>query len=805
MSVVVFPNVPVVPWSEFPRDSMTSPFKVFLIALLTLVFDFQVSALELKLLDGTTVTGDNFSQRTVGLVTIQNAGKTYTLGYQQFDDASLTALSGFPSTSTAAKAMLQSRKNPNASPKRQPTLNITPEEAIAMGLITLELEGNGSYARLKQTRTGALADRSLAICASYPLIIQPKDKSYSFCLLRPAESQLPGQAAGIPAKGTSFGSLQAMELGKPLPKAGDSFDIVEADDVAGYLASIRQWTGPVSTMALFKHFNPSANWDTVLRLQSGTEGNKYGLSGYKPEHWSRGERLLEYAKGRVEAREKNIGKGPGAFEGPWVPVTDMAELAAAIDDLQAERQALDNLSHEPENTSEQQAILANRLKEEKTELLNKFKTVWDPLYFYHDHHWNNLPSGFLPLAAIEGDPTGDTRVATQGRWWWNGYRLFQGRSLSASTGSDPIGSASVAANGVALLQGNAGVTMTGAFKRSGAAVPVNVTYTKLVLPEPAAPTVPKTPSSGGLTVALPTVTKVMSITEAYKDGLITFNVRGSGEFSSADIQRTSKAGTGFLRLARYRALAATLEGAAAPEVYFLPARELVLPASGVMDFSGIVNLREANLASTKGTPVITYAIVKLEEADALTQYILASEHLRSSHRKLLLQVKNGQDSALLKRMRAGSETLEKLTGGNPEAWIAGNWTAAPVTKAQNAYTSIEDKKTEEQMLEAAQTMTPDQYAERMQYAQEMTRGVWSNKVRLTLQQQGQATAIFAADGGFAMRVASGSQPPTSRWWWDGRYIRFDRYQNPLATVGISPEGILCGTDFGHPILMQKVP
>jgi hypothetical protein len=374
---------------------------------------------------------------------------------------------------------------------------------------------------------------------------------------------------------------------------------------------------------------------------------------------------------------------------------------------------------------------------------------------------------------------------------WDGFVLRQdGISRSpGEIGSVDVGS--VAANGVVLLQAGEFSNFRSGFKRSGAAAPVTAAMTKLVAPVAHVTTSPapeKTvaPKPIAAVPAAPTVRREMSLLQAFQDGLLTFRFKES----YAEIQRTQKAGFVPLKVRCYRALAVTLEGATTPEVMIPPGLHIAIPPSEPVRLETFINL-----GASAGK---LHFASKVEEADPLTQFILASEHLKRHHRDLLLQARDKVDSAVLKRLRATSENLQQITGGNPEAWLAGNWVAASTTEAEKSFYELKNLELEEQMLAKASQLTPETYDQQLTMGKEYVRQQWMLGVRGI---QRRASAVFTPEGSFTSLPNAG-QPQGVVWWWNGRYVRFEGSADKERAVGISPSGVLCN-DYLRPVIFLK--
>lgn len=755
----------------------------FLALILTTCCGLAAEAVELTLTDGTTIKADAAVNQG-GAVTFQTGKRTYRVpgGDGNFTPESLAWLKQNPGT--AKIPLLGSKSVPGLG--NAPSTYIDLKAAQEQGLIELSLQTKGKSVTLMLTRTGLMPEKRFLFNFSRAWLVKTKNSSDSVYLLRREGQRF--NAANQAAPGGNpvpIAYLTELEQGKTVPNTGDAFELVEPDPLVSYLTAISTRTGSVGSLALIQHFNPTVTWE---------DWSKTGPAGYKPENWYSASNLLAYAQTRVAAYKSTIGEGLAAFEGPWVPAT-AAEIEAAIDDTMAELRALRAIMNNQGSPAEIESAVAMQEPEYvKRNLLNKFKPTEDPLYFYHDQHWCTLMPGLRPPIGIEGDPLGLTRVVTQGRWMWDGFVLRQ-EGISRAPGE--IGSVdvgSVAANGVVLLQAGEYSNFKSGFKRSGAAAPVTAAMTKLVPPAApvSAPAVTaKPPSTPPTAKSVPTAARVrreMSLIDAFQNGLLTVRISGA----EAELQRTQKAGFAPFIVMCYRAVKVTVEGADGTEILLPPGgRQIAVPPSDPVRFSNVINLGT-------GTTTMKPAS-KLEEADALTQFILASEHLKGRERDLLIQVKDKVDSAVLKRLRAAVENLQQITGGNPEAWLAGNWVAASTAESQNSYYALKDREVEEVMLASASRFTPESYDQQLTMGKEFTRQNWmlgvSGLPRRT-------SAVFTPEGGFASLPNMGS-PRTMIWWWDGRYIRFEGKADKQEAVEISPTGVLCNVYLRPLILLKK--
>lgn len=738
----------------------------------------MAAPVELSLTDGTTIQAEAVMNQG-GAVTFRTGNRTFRVpgGDKGFTPESIAWLKKHPTT-----ASIPFLGSTTVQPKGyQPTTYMDLKAAHEHGLIELGLLSNGTNVSLTVARTGLMPEMKLALSLSRAWLVRPKNGADVVYLLRregqrlsAADGLKPGSAA------VNVAYLVALERDKPVPETGDAFGLEEPEPLVSYLTAISSLTGPVGSLALIMHFNPGKTWE---------EWSKTAPAGYKPENWYSASNLLAYAQTRVAAYKSTIGERAAAFEGKWVPAT-AEEIEAAVEDVMAERRALRAIVNNQGTPAEIEAAKAKPEPDMKRELLGKFKPAEDPLYFYHDQHWCNLVPGLQPPVGIEGDPLGLTRVVTQGRWSWDGFQLRQERNQRGSGSLGGIDIGCVAANGVALLQAGDYGNFRGGFKRSGAAATVTAAMTKLVAPAVPVTLPPSKPAATAPTAAAfpvaPTVRREMSLLEAFQSGLLTVRVNGS----EAELQRTPKAGFAPLNVVCYRAVAVTLEGGTGAEVFLPPGRKVAVPPSDPRRFSNVINLGAGALTAKLAS--------KLEEADALTQFILASEHLRSQHRDLLLQVKSKGESAVLKRLRAASENLQQITGGNPEAWLAGNWVAATTTEAEKSFYELKDREIEEQMLANASQFTPERYDQQLTMSKEFVRQQWTLGVRGI---QRSTSAVFTSEGGFA-NLPNIGQAQGVWWWWDGRYVRFDRKTEKQEAVEISPSGILCN-DYLRPVIFLK--
>jgi hypothetical protein len=183
----------------------------------------------------------------------------------------------------------------------------------------------------------------------------------------------------------------------------------------------------------------------------------------------------------------------------------------------------------------------------------------------------------------------------------------------------------------------------------------------------------------------------------------------------------------------------------------------------------------------------------------LTQYILASDHLASVHRDLLLLIQKKEDSDLLRRVIADFDSLETVAGADPEGWIIGTWVNGSLEDAEQSFYAVRDLRAEEGLLAARPVVTVERLPERLRQAREQTRQLWGLKLRPTAQT---TTARFTAGGRFSIQTESG-EPVRARWWWDGRYIRLDRFTDPEDRVEILPAGMLINDHLEPRIFLQR--